>query len=143
MIISGTLPCVPCVSELEKQLCWLGQGQLGSPAPQQEPLLCCFFSSPALLQAGAHPVLVQSRNHKAKSWTGCGMGMGRHSVVSMHRGCTRDCLAALPQEGSWGKLLLLCLCTVTLERKWEVTITAVALPCSPSLGRDVALVAVS
>lgn len=36
VVISDTFPCAPCVSKLEKQLCCLGQVQLGSPAPQQE-----------------------------------------------------------------------------------------------------------
>lgn len=86
VVISDTLLHASCASELEKQLCCLDRC---SWEIQQESLLCCFFSSLALLRVGAHPVLVQSSYHKAKSWIGWGLGTGSHSEVSMHRGCSR------------------------------------------------------
>lgn len=60
--------------------------QLGSPAPQQESLLCCFFSSPALLQVGAHPVLVQGSNHNPDPGQAAGWEWGD----TLRSPCTGD-----------------------------------------------------
>lgn len=48
-------------------------------------------------------------------------------------------VATLPWESSQWKLPLSYLCAVTLERKLEVTVTAVSQPCSPGLGRETEL----
>lgn len=64
----------------------------GILCPSKNHLFAAFqLSSPALLQAGAHPELVQSSNHKAKVWESCRLGVWRHFELS----CSRDVRAAL------------------------------------------------
>lgn len=137
------MPCCVCHVHLSLRSGFAGWDRCswGILRPSKSHLFAAFqFSSPASLQVGAHPVLVQSSNHKAKVWGSCGLGARRHFELS----CSRDVrealhLTALPRESSQGKLLLSYLCTVTSERKLEVTVIAVSHPCSPGLGRETTL----
>lgn len=137
VVISDPLPCAPCVSEPEKQLCWLGQVWSGNPAPQQESLLCCLFSSPALLQVGAHPA--QSSNHQVKSWTGCGWEWGDtlgSPCTGNGPGTVFGCSAPRGQLGKTAPFVPLH-CDIGMKMGGDNY--CIAHPCSPSLGRKVAL----
>lgn len=68
------------------------------------------------------------------------LGVGRHSEVSTHRGCTRDCVWLLCPTRAAGANCSFCASDFTLERKWEVSIIAVPHPCSPRLGCDLAFI---
>lgn len=116
----------------------------GIPHRSKSHLFADFqLSSPALLQVGACPVLVQSSGHKAKVWGSCELACGGTLSSCAWGMSERHCVWLLcprTAESSRGKLLLSYLCTVTLERKLEVTVIVASCPCSPGLGRETVLI---
>lgn len=70
----------------------------GIPHPSKSHLFATFLlSSPALLQVGACPVLMQSSCHKAKVWGCCRFGLWRHFELLSARDLHElPCLTALP-----------------------------------------------
>lgn len=117
--------------------------QLGNSSPQQLSLLCYFSAfQPCLAPGWSLPSAYAKQLSQSQSLGVLQVGAVEVLWAFVCQGPPRVAMSYCSVwESSRGKLLLSYLCTVTLERKLEVTVIAVSRPCSPGLGREMALVA--